>query len=225
MFIIPALTGGGAEKVITLLLKYINREKFTPILVLIKKIGPFVGDIPTDIKLIDLKCRSTKSAFLKIFHTIRVEKPHVVMSTLGHLNLIIALLKFFLPQKIFYIARESNIISLHNKNEKYPLIFNFLFRTVYKNFDKIICQSRSMKDDLVKEFFIPSDKIETINNPIDFKAIEKLKLESTGTKFSPSKTYFLAAGRLTEQKSFSRLIKSFSMTKNRNNHLIIMGDG
>lgn len=225
MFIIPALTGGGAERVITSILKYINREKFIPVLVLIKKIGPFVGEIPPDIQLIDLKCPSTKRAFFKIFQTIRAERPHVVLSTLGHLNLLIALLKFFLPRNICYIARESNIISLHNKNEKYPILFDFLFRTVYKNFDKIICQSKSMKNDLIQNFSIPENIIEVLNNPIDFKTIESLKLEDTEFRFKQSNINFLAVGRLTEQKSFSRLIKAFSMTQNIDNHLLIIGEG
>lgn len=225
LFIIPALTGGGAEKVIVSILKYIDREKFIPVLALIKKIGPFVEDIPPDVKLIDLKCQSTKGAVFKIIQMIWTEKPQVVMSTLGHLNLIIAIIRFLLPKNIYFIARESNIISLHNKNEKHPRLFDFLFKSVYKNFDTIICQSKSMKDDLVENYLISEDIIEIINNPVDFDKIETLKTEDTASWIKSSNVNFLAVGRLTKQKSFSRLIKVFSMTRNVKNRLLIMGEG
>lgn len=224
LFIIPSMHGGGSERVVSHLLKNINPEKFDLTLVLIKKEGIFVKDIPNHIKVIDLGFSRTRYAPIKIFRLLWKLKPDLVFSTLGHLNLLIASLKSFLPKKTKFIARESSTVSLHNRNEVYPELFDFLFRTVYKNYDRIVCQSEFMQQDLVQHFRVPIEKTVVINNPIDDNHI-KHSIEGANNPYTSNAVNFVSIGRLSKEKGLDRLVKAFKFVGNKNIHLSIIGDG
>lgn len=223
-FIIPSLHGGGSERVFSHILKFLDKEKFNASLVLVKKEGVYLNSIPEWVKIYDLNASQTRYIPFKLLKLIWKHKPEVVFSTLGHLNLIIATFKFLMPQKTKFLARESSTVSVHNKNENFPRLFDFLFRTVYKSFDRIVCQSKYMQQDLVVNYQIPVDKTIIINNPVDFKLIES-NINQVQSPFKPGKQHFVAVGRLSKEKGMQRLIASFQLLKDDNIHLTIIGDG
>jgi glycosyltransferase involved in cell wall biosynthesis len=224
LFFVPNLEGGGSERVVSILLKYLDKSKFDLTLALVKKKGVFLEDIPMEVKVIDLDSSRTRNAIIKIVKTIRAEKPDIVFSTLGHLNLILASIRVFFSRTIVFIARESSMVSLHNKNEVYPFLFDILFRTVYHNFDKIICQSMYMRDDLLKNYRIPKKKISVINNPVDSRRINESILDDYNL-FNDSKINFITVGRMSLEKGFEDVIKAFSYVKSPNIHLTMIGEG
>ncbi len=224
LFILPSLAGGGAEKVVLTILTYINRDKFSPVLVLLKKEGKFLDQVPKDIQVIDLDSKRARYAIFKIFKTIKELKPDIVFSTLGHLNLLMAIMKILFLKKIKFIARESNTVSLENKQEKYPFIFNFLYKTIYNNFDLIIAQSKYMRDDLVDNFSIKKSKISVIYNPVDIKKIDKMANSNDDFKLPKDKINLLSVGRLSYQKGFDMLIQTISLLDIKY-HLTILGEG
>lgn len=222
--IVPNLKGGGSERVISNIVKYLDKSKFNITLVLGEKVGDYVKDIPRDVTIIDLKKERVRHAISPIIKLIRSEKPDLVLSTLGHLNLLIALFRPFLPAKTKFIARESNTISIRNKDESYPKLFDFLFRTVYRNFDQVICQAKSMKLDLEDNYKFPSEKMVVINNPVDFDNIEKSQSKIPSFILPEDKINLIIAGRLSSQKRVDDAIKVMSLLPG-NYHLSILGIG
>lgn len=223
-FVLPSLSGGGAEKVMLTLLRHMDRKKFDPTLVLVKKEGQYIDAIPSDIEVIDLNVSKARYALFKLFRQIHVSKPDIVFSTLGHLNLLVALLKPLLPSKTRFVSRESNTVSMENREEKYPKLFDFLYRHVYNRFDLIIAQAHYMKEDLVTNFHIDPDKIKVIYNPVDKDAIEA-KLRDIKDQSSPKKhKKIIAVGRLSRQKGFDLLIEAMALLEEAF-VLEILGDG
>ena len=49
------MDGGGAERVVSHILSNIDRNKFKLFLILFRKEGPYLSDIPADVKIISLK--------------------------------------------------------------------------------------------------------------------------------------------------------------------------
>ncbi|WP_201353782.1 glycosyltransferase [Hydrogenimonas urashimensis] len=223
LFIIPSMRGGGAEKVISIILKKIDKKKFEPILVLLEKKGKFLEELPP-IKIIDLKTPRARYALFQIIRVIYLEKPEIVFTTLGHLNLIIALIRPLFSKSIKFIARESNTVSVQNQTEKYPIIFNFLYRNIYNNFDKIICQSEYMKNDLIINYKIKKNKIVVINNPVDIDDIEKKSNDFKPECYNNNMINLVAIGRLVYQKGFDLLIKAFAKLDKKYT-LTILGNG
>jgi len=225
MIILPSMRGGGSEKVILTLLQNLDRNKYNITLVLVRKEGKYLSFIPSDIKIIDLNLNSAKKGILKIAATIRQNKPDIVFSTLGYMNLLLSIIKHISPNKIFFIARESSIVSVNNKEERFTGLFNFLYRHCYSTLDLIICQSKYMKDDLMDNFNISSEKLIVINNPVDMETIHnKASMEDQKVLFNANVINLLAVGRLNKVKGYDKLIESVSLL-GRNYHLTIIGEG
>lgn len=222
--IVPSLYGGGSERVVSTLINYIDQSTFEITLVLGNKVGEFVKDIPSNVKVIDLKKDRVRKAIIPIVKLLIKKKPDIAFSTLGHLNLLIALFRPFLPKRTKFIARESNTISVRNKDESYPRLFDLLFKTVYKNFDLVICQANSMKNDLANNYGFPSNKLVVINNPIDSQKIIKLSKSNHGFLLPKNKINLLCIGRLSHQKRMDHAIKLMPLLSD-DFHLTIIGDG
>lgn len=224
MFIVPSMRGGGSERVISILLKYLSRTKYDIILVLLKNEGKYLDDLPNDIKIIDLNVRKARFSIFKIRNAIKRFEPDIVFSTLGHLNLLISMIRPFLSKKIKFIARESNTVSIQNKQEKYPNLFNFLYKFFYNNFDLIVCQSNYMKNDLINNYDIKNAKIVVINNPVDTEYIKKMLKKSNQLFLDKNKVNLLAVGRLSKQKGYDLLLQALSKL-DKKFHLTILGEG
>lgn len=224
LFIVPSLRGGGAERVVSILLQYLDTTKFDLTLVLLQKEGKFLNDIPDYIKIIDLKSKRVRNSISKIIKTIKSENADIVFSTLGHLNLLISILRPFLNKNTIFIGRESNTVSVINKQDKFPKLMDFLYRRFYNNFDYIVAQAQYMKDDLVHNYDIISDKIIVINNPIDFEKVKKLSYEVEDPLFDKSKINLISVGRLAYQKGFDTLIEIMEKLDERF-FLTILGQG
>lgn len=224
LFIVPSLSGGGSERIISIIFNFLNRKKFEPILVLLKNEGPYLEDIPKDIQIIDLQATQARYAIIKIIRTIKQVKPDIVFSTLGYLNILIAMIKPFLSKDIIFIARESNTVSVQNKQEKYPVLFDLLYKVFYNNFDKIISQSDYMKKDLIDNYNIMKDKIEVIYNPVNITKIETLANENMTNFYKNDKFNLLTVGRLDYQKGYDLLIEAMRKL-DKKFYLTILGQG
>ena len=223
LFFLPFMNGGGAERVILTLLTHLSRDKYEPILVMMKNEGRYLSLIPKDIEVIDLKASQARYAIFKIIKIIREKKPDTVFTTLAYLNLIIAMMRPFFSSDITFIARESNTVSVRNKREKYPRLFDWLYKKVYKNFDVIVTQAKFMRDDLVNNYGIDKSKMMIIYNPVDTQNIE-IKSMQNETVNLPDKYNLLAVGKLGYQKGFDILLPIMTRLDD-SYHLTILGEG
>jgi glycosyltransferase involved in cell wall biosynthesis len=222
-FFLPFMNGGGAERVVLTLLTHLDKTKFEPTLVLLKKEGRYLPLVPKDIKIIDLQVTQARYALFKIVQLVKKEKPDIIFTTLAYLNLIIALIIPLFKNSVMFIARESNTVSVRNKREKYPKIFDWLYRNIYKNFHHIVTQAEAMREDLQKNYKIPVSKMQIIYNPVDSNYIRSMSLKKS--ELLPKTKYnLLAVGRLDYEKGFDLLLQSISQL-DESYHLTILGEG
>jgi glycosyltransferase involved in cell wall biosynthesis len=224
MIILPRLDTGGAEKVMMMLADNIDRSVFKIFFVVLDKQGVFAEYTNPHIEIIDLKCKRVRYSILKIRQIIAKVNPEVVLSTLGHLNLLIMLIRFMLPKGIKFIAREASIPSFQNNMEKHSSIFNVLYPLLYKKFDLIICQSKAMANDLNQHFGIPMNKLSVINNPVNYDSIREymnMKIDD----IPRADKMLVTVGRLSKEKGYDYLLKAVSLLRDRSIRLMILGDG
>lgn len=220
MFILPNLHLGGAERIITTINNHLPREKFRSSLLLFKKEGGYLEFLRDDVEIIEINTESIKSSLFPILKQIWKKKPDVVFCGWGEIG---AFLSPFIPffGKTKFISRETNVVSQHVTKKEIRFFYRF-----YNNFNKIICQSDDMRNDLIQNFGIKPEKTVKINNPVDFDFIEeKLCISEKPELFSSDFKNVVAIGNLTGRKGFDHLLQVFSHLKNEKIRLHILGDG
>ncbi|QDP86501.1 glycosyltransferase [Chryseobacterium sp. SNU WT5] len=220
LFILPDLETGGAERIVTTIANHLPREKFEPKILLLRKEGGYLEFLKKDVEIIDIKTPRIRHSLKPILNEIRKRKPAIVFSGFGEINAYLALFIKFFP-KTKFIARETNVVSQHVTRKEIKFFYNF-----YNNYNKIICQSDDMQNDLIENFKIKKEKLIKINNPVDFEFInEKLTISEKPESFKNDFKNVVAIGNLSSRKGFDNLLKVFSHLKNEKIQLHILGDG
>lgn len=233
LFVLPSLAGGGAEKVTLTLLKNLDRQKFSPTLLLFKPEGEFLSDVPNNIPLITALPIDDKGilSFFKIIHAVRkaAKANDVVVGALELQGILCAVIGATL-------AGRPSIAWVHKHLGTYLGRRTWVSRALYWlvcalvfSFPKrIVTVSADAAKSLCGLFFWRRKAITFHYNPIDFAAIEiEDKQLARSYLEQPPPRCVLAVGRLTAQKGFDILIQAMSTVVKviPNAHLSILGEG
>lgn len=204
IFVLPNLLPGGAERVFSYIAQQIDSNKFNVTLLIIG----YSKDASYEVKnigLVFLEKARVKDGVPALFKYIRKNKPDILVSAIGHLNTVTAYMSFFFP-KTKFIAREVTVLSLDEaffKTKGFsPLAF--IGNRRFNYFDKIICQSQDMLDDIRKSYNIKENKLVVINNPIT----DSFKVKTNQRRNTP--VQYITVGRLSKEKGYERILKILS---------------
>ena len=156
--------------------------------------------------------------FIPLIQMIKKEKPNYVIIHLITIPMLMA--SFFLKNETKFILRISGFPRLN-------FMRKFFWRISSKNLFKIFTPTKITKEILIKNKIFQENKIFLLEDPIiEIRKIVKLK-KQTIKDFSKEMRYIVSIGRLTRQKNFLFLIKSFAKIKNQigNTKLLIIGSG
>jgi len=223
VFILPSFSGGGAERVsITLLNQLSERGNFSELsLIVFDDTGPLSRLLSDKIKVHVLGCQRLREALPALAKCISQNKPRIIFSNMAYINQAVLSLKSFLPKDIKYIVREANIPLLGTSGLK-RVILQAGYRILYGKADEIVCPSRCVSDALLPYLSSGFCKPIVIYNPVD---VERIRFHFGSVIRTPgSGVRLVAAGRLTHQKGFDRLV-SIMPELPQNMHLIILGEG
>jgi len=202
------------------LLAGLDRAQFSPLLIVLTGDGPLADLLPGDVPLTDLARPRLRSAAPALVWALRRARPHAVVSTLGYVNLALLASRRFLPRGTRIIVREANMPSLSLPGG--PRLMRRLYRRYYPRADAVICTSTMMVEEMARDIGVPRARLHLLPNPIDTSAI-RAQAEILSTH-DGGPVRFVAAGRLTHQKGFDRLIELFAALPG-DSRLTILGDG
>lgn len=227
LFLIPSLSGGGAERVFTILLRHLDRSRFEPQLAVLEAKGAYVADIPSDVVVHDLRVRRVRYALPHIIWLIWRTRPQIVVSTLGHLNIALSMFRWMLPADVKIVVREAVVVSSLLREELgNSRLWTWLYRHSYKHADKVICLSDSMVEDMVNSFGLPRKKLIRIYNPVEVARVRE-QADLGSNPYSGPGPHLVAAGRLTRQKGFDVLLDAMPAVLQElpTARLTILGEG
>lgn len=227
LFILPALTAGGAERVLITLMNSIDRTRFEPEFLTVSDDGPLKDLIDTSIPYHSLHGQRVSRAIFKLHKKIKEVKPDVVMSTMAHLNFVVLLQKPFFP-KTSFIVREAITPSFYRKEHPklMPLIYT-AYKLFYPYADMVISPANEIIRDFKDTFGMVCKNHECLYNPVNFKLIRANESEKRDISEERRNTvHFIAAGRLHPQKGLDRLIEKLPELKMPYDwRLTILGEG
>lgn len=221
-FVLPSFAGGGAERATLMLIRHLDRARFAPALVVLDGRGPLTEMRPADVPLTDLKRPRLRTALPRLIAALRALEPDLVFSTLVHVNLALSALRPFLPRRTALVLREANRPSASLATMPCPALWRLAYRLLARRADALLCNSRSTAEDMARRFGVPEHKVHLLPNPVDAAALRRLA--SPPLRQPGLGPRFVAAGRLTRQKGFDRLLEMFALVPVEA-HLTICGEG
>ncbi|MGC4100327.1 glycosyltransferase [Ferruginibacter sp.] len=201
LILTPTLQCGGSERYVSILCNNIDTQKFEILLAVLNNETPFYN-IHKNITVIDLQVKQVRHSFFKIRKLVKEQQPDIIYSTANHLNIYLALFKKMLFKNTIMVARESSVVSINTQHSKSPAFYNGLIKKYYNRFDRIICQSQYMQQDLVKNYNVPLQKTIVLHNPVQ---------EPTGKVVAAKPGKFITVARLSSEKGIDRLIKAIAL--------------
>lgn len=219
-FVIPNLGRGGAERNLVTVLSNIDIERYEIFVVCLEAKGFNLQKInPAAVQLIDLKHPSVYFSVFKIVKAVKAIRPDALIGWMGYLNAYMACFKPFFPKGMRWICRESSIPSIQNRYFNYPFVFTFLYRFLNR-YDRIICQSKAMANDLISSYGVVPEKIQVINNPIGFSD----GLQAGAAPLKDGRYRLLYVGNISREKRVHLLVEALQRLP-ANYSLTILGDG
>lgn len=223
LFVIDSLRGGGAEKVLTDIVKYMDKDKFDISVISVFDGGKYVDEVK---KYAAYRCifpeYTSKSKLKKFINSIRYRMAKLILRRVNPKFIY----KFVVKQKYdfeisFLEGYAANIVSgsINKKSKKFAWIHidlinnpwsedyfkSQLEKDMYLKFNKIICVSEDVKIAFENKFDIHHN-VYVQYNPVDEKLIRsksKAKLDIQ----RPNKFLITTIGRLEPQKGYSRLLR------------------
>ncbi|WP_055444744.1 glycosyltransferase [Lacinutrix himadriensis] len=218
-FVIPSLAAGGAERILSFVAQNIDKKIFQPTLLVVGFKKDTVYDV-SDLQVIYLNKTRVLKAVFTIANHFRTQKPQVVVSSIFHLNTIIAFLSIAFP-KIKFAAREANVLSVlaqHDKGSRLKVLKKLIVKA-YTLVDCVICQSKDMQKDMVTNYGVDISKTALINNPITSNTSPKKEARNKETPLQ-----IITVGRLSKEKGHDRIIEVLSQLAFPF-HYFMIGDG
>jgi glycosyltransferase involved in cell wall biosynthesis len=186
LFVVPNLHVGGAERVVTTLVRNFDRQQFNVALVAIDGRNQAIADdLPANIDVLDLECTRVRYSAPALIRLIWMRRPDVIFSVLGHLNLLLALIKPLLPRSTKLVARETTVVSSNLTGNRYSAIWKLAYRLLLHRCDAVICQSQVMRDDLITAIGLSRENLSIVRNPLDIERIRRLSNEPVDVRYAP----------------------------------------
>lgn len=241
LFVIESLGGGGAEKVLTTIVKYLDKSKYDITVLLVTEVGIYLKEVKKYCRVVamlpsydSLESFVDKLKYKLDYKYIYSSSPRKVYKKYikEEYDIEIAFVEGYATRLIANSPNKNSkkIAWVHSDMKENPYADQY-YKSLeehiecYKNFNDVICVSSSVKK-VMEDKFKLENNLKVIYNPIDAHQILEKAKEFT-VKKDLTKTNIITVGRLENQKGFDRLINAIGRINSDklNIHLNILGEG
>ena len=109
LFVLPTAGAGGAERVTISLLRQLDPNRYDMSLLLLNREGQYLSSVPEHVRILDLGGVRARNALFPLLRVIRRERPDIVFSTHGYINIMCLLSSFFAGSEVAFFTRHPSM--------------------------------------------------------------------------------------------------------------------
>lgn len=222
MFVMPDLGGGGAQRVMLTLAGGLDRNVFELHLAVLGPDRTLADCVPADVAIHEIGAVRLRSGLLRLIRLIGELKPRLVVSVMGYINLALLAARPLLPQGTRLIVREANVLDATFEALPPWIPAAAAYKLLYPMADAIVAPTGRIATELQGCAPRAAGRVVTIPNPVLSDVL--YACATPPVRPAGDGLVLVAAGRLTRQKGFDRLIELVPHLP-PDTHLTIYGDG
>lgn len=229
-FLIPDLTGGGAERVMVNLCNSFDAAHWTVHLVVLQRTGKYFGELAPGVIVHELHKDHMLSALPALVRYLRAERPDVLISALDYVNIVALMAGILAWTRTRFIVTVHQTISqvIWDPKPWKVKILPALIIVLYRMASAVVTVSQEAAEDLARVALLRRKRIDVVYNPVLSRDLPLRCKESVGyTWFQEGQPpVILGVGRFVTQKDFPTLIRAFAIVRAaRPARLVLLGEG
>ena len=226
LFAIGSLAGGGSERQLINILRYVERSRFEPHLYLVSRSGEFLSQVPDDVPVtafdddpspsgVYLPGRIRRAQIAHFAQTLSDQQIDVVYDRTPHMTLIAgpACRRSGVPRVSTVVSNPAH--DLRDNIGRFGWLKKRILRQAYRTAARVIANSNPLAKECREFYGLAQDHVAVIANGFDFEEIQRLAAVGTGdTMRTTSGFHIVAAGRLEACKGFDLLFEALDELAN-----------
>jgi glycosyltransferase involved in cell wall biosynthesis len=227
-FCLPSLDAGGIERVVLNLLLHLDRGRFRPVLLLSRKEGLLLSQVPPDVEVRALGGGRARFAGQAIARHLRQAGADVVYSGTNATNLATIVASGILRDRVPVIISEHTPPSVFLEEAKWRVFRKTLMRIMYPRAATVAVPLAQVGDELRSILRLPNLSISVLPNPVLRGSIAGLKDAEPEIPLPKGPAPLLvSSGRLVGAKGFDILLKALAEVNTGPNppNLVVLGEG
>jgi glycosyltransferase involved in cell wall biosynthesis len=226
LFVLPALTPGGAERVLITLMNGLQNTAFAPEMLSVRGDGALRVLIHPDIPFHSLDHALSPRALPQLYNAIKRIKPEIIVSTMAHMNFALLALRPFFPRTRFIVREAITPSFFFKKHKAKAFIIKRLYKWLYPLADTVLSPTQTVFEEFKTVLNMHSAKFVVLPNPVDVEGLRAQIDLSIVPPTHKDTIRFVSCGRLHPQKGFDRLIECLGkMDMSADWRLDILGEG
>ena len=231
-FVIPTLTGGGAERVAVTVLSALDARRYERTLYVFSAAdGVYFDHIGPGIRVVVATQRSWPFRLWELAAFLRSSRPDIVMPFLSYFITAIAVRLSGAEARVVFNQGTPTSGFLADPDFGWGRgwrrrVFAMVTRIFYARADAVVVTSRGVADDLIARYRVPASRIRVLHNPVDLDAIATLAAGPIDDGVAGDRPVLAAAGRLAGVKNYPLMIAAVEdLVARVPAFLWILGDG
>jgi len=226
---LPDFRGGGAEKVNLLLLRSFLDKGYDVDLVLLRRQGAFLDQVPSQVRIIDLEAKRIRNGFIPLVRYLREHRPDALLASMWPLTTLAVLAAKVARFRGRVIVSEHNALTRSVRSDGVVgVALRASMRWINGRADVVVGVSQGVIDDL-HALGLPEDVGRVIHNPVAISAEPEVPAIWSGHPwFKYRRAHrLIAVGSLKEQKDYPTLLAAIKkvVESGTDVSLLILGTG
>lgn len=227
LFLVPSLGGGGAERLVTMLLRCVDRGRIDPRLALLSEPdGPFAGAVPLDVPVTVIEKRSGYQFPLlakRLARHFDATRPEVCVGFMTYSNTLLLAARRLSRRRPQIIATEHSN-PRQSGRPRHRTLRTSAARFLYRDARFLVGVSLGVRDELRALYSLSAERVRAIPNayPPELQDWDHALLPVQPSQ--PPK--IVSVGRMTKEKGHAILVQAVAeLARERPIQLLLVGDG